>query len=49
MIENPEELAALFATAVTCASDNRRDFVARNGEYSIFALLSTTLPEVQVL
>lgn len=47
MVDNPEELALMFATTVTSESENRMDCVARNGDNSIFALLCMTFPEVR--
>ncbi len=45
-IDNPAELAALFAKVVTTSSDKQDDWVARNGEKSIFSALNNILPEV---
>jgi hypothetical protein len=43
---NPAELAAAFAKVVTAPSDSPDDWVARNGDKSIFSALRTVLPEV---
>ena len=45
-IENPKELAAEFACAVTEHSTNEADWVARNGDESLFRTLQRMLPEV---
>jgi hypothetical protein len=46
IIENPKDLAADFACAVTEASSNQSDWVARNGEESLFSTLQRIIPEV---
>jgi hypothetical protein len=46
IIENPKDLAAEFACAVTVYSANQSDWVARNGEESIYRTLRRVLPEV---
>ena len=40
------DFAALFTDAVTINSQNPYDWVARKGEFSIFALLSRLAPTV---
>ena len=40
------ELAVAFANVVTVTSDNTNDWVARNGDESIFSVLQRLLPEV---
>ena len=45
-IENPKDLAAEFACAVTEHSTNEADWVARNGDESLFQTLQRMLPEV---
>jgi hypothetical protein len=39
------EIASLFAASVTTESDNKEDFVARQGCFSIFSLLSHLAPK----
>ena len=46
IIQNPAELAASFAKVVTTPSDMPDDWVARNGDKSIFFALRNVLPEV---
>ena len=46
VIENPKELAADFACTVTECSSNSMDWVARNGDESLFQTLKMILPEV---
>ncbi len=46
IIENPKDLAAEFACAVTVYSANQSDWVARNGDESIYQTLRRILPEV---
>ena len=46
IIENPKEFAATFAHSVTAPSDNNVDWVARNGEESLFRTLQRVIPEV---
>ena len=46
LVENPKQLAAQFACAVTEASPNPTDWVARNGDQTIFRVLQKMLPEV---
>ena len=45
-LENPIHLAAAFACAVTVPSSNHVDWVARNGEESLFHAINRVLPEV---
>ncbi len=45
-LENPIHLAAAFACAVTAPSSNHVDWVARNGEESLFQAINRVLPEV---
>ncbi len=45
-IENPAELAVAFAKVVTVPSDVQDDWVARNGDKSIFSALRNILPEL---
>ncbi len=45
--ENPKQLALAFAAAVTVHSPSYRDWVARNGEESLFRTLHRILPEVK--
>ncbi len=45
-IENPLEIAVLFANVVTTPSRMPHDWVARNGDKSIFAAFYNVLPEV---
>ncbi len=47
IIENPKDLAAQFACAVTIYSANQSDWVARNGNESIYRTLRRILPEVR--
>jgi hypothetical protein len=47
IIENPRELAEVFANAVTEFSSNQMDWVARNGSESLFATLERIIPEVR--
>jgi hypothetical protein len=47
VIENPKELAADFACTVTEYSSNNTDWVARNGDESLFSTLKIILPEVR--
>ena len=46
LVENPKQLAAQFACAVTEPSPSPTDWVARNGEQTIFRTLQKMLPEV---
>ncbi len=46
IIQNPAELAASFAKVVTTPSDMPDDWVARNGDKSIFSAFRNVLPEV---
>jgi hypothetical protein len=39
------EIASLFAASVTTESDNKDDYVARQGCFSIFSLLSQLAPQ----
>ncbi len=45
-IDNPLEIAVLFANVVTTPSRMPHDWVARNGDKSIFAAFRNVLPEV---
>ena len=46
IILNPAELAASFAKVVTTPSEMADDWVARNGDKSIFSAFRNVLPEV---
>ena len=46
LVADPVELARAFANTVTIPSDSPNDFVARNGDQSIFSVLWSILPEV---
>ena len=46
IFENPKEVAAEFACAVTVPSSNQSDWVARNGNESLFRTLRRMIPEV---
>jgi hypothetical protein len=46
LIENPAEIAASFANVVTAPSAMPDDWVARNGDNSIFSAFRNVLPEV---
>jgi hypothetical protein len=46
LIDNPAELAAAFANVVTTPSEAPDDWVARNGDKSIFTAFRIVLPEV---
>lgn len=46
MIENSHDLAAVFAQTVTALSGSPHDWVARNGDNSLFSVLNRMLPEV---
>ena len=48
LIENPRELAGDFACAVTEHSTNQMDWVARNGDESLFQTLQRIVPEVNL-
>ena len=45
-IDDPEQIAVFFANVVTTPSDMPKDFVARNGDNSIFSAFRSVLPEV---
>jgi hypothetical protein len=45
-IHNPAEIAVFFADVVTTPSDLPNDWVARNGDISIFSAFQSVLPEV---
>jgi hypothetical protein len=45
-LEDPSELAISFANVVTQVSDYTDNWVARNGDKSIFSVLRLVLPEV---
>jgi hypothetical protein len=47
LIDNPADLAIAFANVVTYESANADDWVARNGDRSIFSALRLVLPEVR--
>ncbi len=47
IIDNPAEIAVLFANVVTTPSDMPDDWVARNGDKSIFSAFRSVLPEVR--
>ena len=47
--ENPVHLAAAFACAVTVPTSNHMDWVARNGDESLFHAFNLVLPEVAIL
>ena len=49
IIENPKELAAEFSNAVTEHSSNPMDWVARNGDESLFQTLKKIVPEVSLV
>ena len=49
VIENPKAFSAEFACAVTEASTNQSDWVARNGEESLFSTLERMFPEVCII
>jgi hypothetical protein len=46
IIDNPAEIAVFFANVVTTPSDVPDDWVARNGDKSIFSAFRSVLPEV---
>jgi hypothetical protein len=46
IIDNPAEIAVFFAKVVTTPSDMPDDWVARNGDKSIFSAFRNVLPEV---
>jgi hypothetical protein len=48
LIDNPMKIAVLFANVVTTPSRMPHDWVARNGDKSIFAAFRNVLPEVTV-
>jgi hypothetical protein len=45
-IDNPAKIAVSFANVVTTPSDTPDDWVARNGDKSIFSAFRNILPEV---
>ena len=45
-IHNPAEIAVFFADVVTTPSDLPDDWVARNGDLSIFSAFRSVLPQV---
>jgi hypothetical protein len=46
VVDNPKQLAAMFASMVTVpASEN--EWIARNGDESLFKVLQQMMPEVQ--
>ncbi len=49
IFENPKEVAAEFACAITVPSSNQSDWVARNGNESLFRTLRRIIPEVRNL
>ena len=46
LLEIPSEFAIAFANIATQASENPDDWVARNGNMSIFSALESVFPEV---
>lgn len=46
LIENPRQLAAFFARCVTAEATSSSDWVAKNGDSSLFKILQRMLPEV---
>ena len=46
-IENPAEFAIAFANLATTVSEKADDWVARNGNQGIFAVLLMIMPEVR--
>ena len=44
--DSGRQFAMAFACAVTRASEKESDWIAKNGDESIFALLSRLVPEV---
>ncbi len=48
-IENPRQLAASFALAVTAQTAVGRGWIARNGDESLFRALQRILPQVEEL
>ena len=46
LIDNPVEIAVSFANVATTPSDMPNDWVARNGDKSIFSAFRNVLPEV---
>jgi hypothetical protein len=46
-IDNPADIAVFFANVVTTPSDIPDDWVARNGDNSIFSAFRNVLPEVR--
>ena len=44
-IQNAEEFSVAFATAVTEASDNPEDWIAKKGKDCIFAVLNEIFPQ----
>ena len=47
VIENLAEFVVAFANVATAVSEKTDDWVARNGDKSIFSVLRTILPEVR--
>ena len=48
-MENVKEFAIAFVIAVTEASDEPRNWIAKNGKDSIFATLREIFPEVRLV
>ena len=44
-----QDFAAAFACAVTTPSESSSDYVARSGEFSLYALLDRLAPKVHAL
>ncbi len=47
LIENPKQLAAELACAITVFSENPMDWVARNGKESLFGTVEMIVPGVR--
>ena len=45
-VQNPKELAASFATAVTVQTQVGNGFIAKNGEDGLFNIFQELLPQV---
>jgi hypothetical protein len=48
IVDNPRQLALLYAQSVTTVGDSNALWVAKNGEYNLFGVLKKMLPEVAV-
>ncbi len=46
VIDNPTDFVIAFANVTTTVSENTDDWVARNGDKSVFSVLRLILPEV---